>query len=91
MLKYVLFYAAAVSLVAAVLTVYDKIAAKKLPRRRVRERTLLLAAFFGGAPAEYLIMLLIRHKTRHKKFMITLPILSVIEIAAVAALMIYGG
>ena len=79
--KAVLVYFAAVSLFSAVLTVYDKTAAKKFPRRRIRERTLLLAGFFGGAAAELFFMLLIRHKTRHKKFMLLLPLFIVLHIA----------
>ena len=76
-------YAAVISLVTVIVTVYDKIAAKKRPKHRIRENTLLLLAVLGGGPAEYLTMLLIRHKTRHKKFMVGLPVIILLEAAAV--------
>lgn len=66
----------AVSIMAVVLTVYDKRAAR-LHKRRISEKTLMLIAFFGGAIAMYLTMLLLRHKTKHKKFMVGLPIMIV--------------
>ena len=64
-----------ISLIAVTLTVYDKYAAKKRPRHRTPERVLLLTGALGGAAAMYLTMLLIRHKTLHKKFMIGLPLM----------------
>ena len=45
---------------------------------RISERTLLFTALFGGAPLMYLTMLSIRHKTKHKKFMITLPMICIV-------------
>ena len=79
-------YWAAISLVTVIVTVYDKIAAKKRPKHRVRENTLLLLGLLGGSLAEYLTMLLIRHKTRHKKFMIGLPVIIAVQAAAVVLL-----
>lgn len=76
------FYIAVISLLTIAVTVYDKIAAKKRPKRRIRENTLLLLAILGGGPAEYLTMLVIRHKTRHKKFMVGLPVIILLEAAA---------
>ena len=75
-------YAAVISLVTVIVTVYDKIAAKKRPRHRVPENILLLLAVLGGGPAEYVAMQLIRHKTRHKKFMIGLPVIILLETLA---------
>lgn len=77
-------YLAAISFAAAVVTVYDKWAARHRPRHRTRERTLLLLAAAGGSVAMLLMMVLIRHKTRHKKFMVGIPLI----IAAQAALLI---
>ncbi len=62
-----------VSLIAVILTAYDKSASWKRGRR-IPERTLLLCAFFGGALAMYVTMQLIRHKTNHSNFMIPLPL-----------------
>ena len=85
-LKIALAYFAFISLVTVIVTVYDKIAAKKRPRHRVPENTLLLLAVLGGGPAEYLTMQLIRHKTKHQKFMIGLPVIILLEAAAAGLL-----
>ncbi len=70
----VLMYLSAISLVSVVVTVADKLKAKK-GRWRVPENTLLLLAALGGSVAMYLTMHLIRHKTRHAKFMWGIPII----------------
>ena len=75
-------YIAVISLLTIAVTVYDKIAAKKRPKRRIRENTLLLLAFLGGGPAEYVTMRIIHHKTKHKKFMVGLPVIMLLEAAA---------
>lgn len=75
-------YIAVMSIITVVVTVYDKIAAKKRPKRRIRENTLLLLALLGGGPAEYVTMQIIRHKTKHKKFMVGLPVIIVLEALA---------
>lgn len=73
-------YIALISIVTVVLTVYDKNAAKR-HQFRISEPTLLMCAVFGGAVAELLTMLIIRHKTRHIKFMLTLPLIIVAQTA----------
>lgn len=67
-----LYYLIAVSLIAVIITVYDKLAAKA-GLFRIPEETLLFFAAIGGAAAMYVTMQLIRHKTRKPKFMISLP------------------
>ena len=84
----VLGYLAAISLVSVTVTVYDKIAAKKRPRHRTPEKTLMLLGLFGGATAMYITMLLIRHKTQHKKFMVGLPLFIVLHVL-IAAVLLY--
>ena len=84
-----LIYLAAISAVSAGVTVYDKNAAKKRPRHRTPERTLMLLGLLGGAAAMYGTMLLIRHKTQHKKFMVGLPLMIALHTAVAAALAIY--
>ena len=79
-------WTALISLIGVAVTVYDKIAAKKRPRSRIPEKTLLLCGALGGALPMYLTMLLIRHKTKHKKFMVGLPLIIVLQIAAAAAI-----
>ena len=78
--KYLLLYFVAITLITAIITAYDKIAAKKLPRHRISEKTLFLLAIVGGSAGEYLTMLLIRYKTKHKRFMIGLPLIMVLQV-----------
>ncbi len=75
-------YLAAISLIAAVLCLYDKSQSKR-GGRRIRESTLLWISFFGGAAAMLAVMRIIRHKTRHKRFMIGLPLMILFHIAIV--------
>ena len=81
----ILWWLLAWSLLATGLTVYDKIAAKSAPRHRIREATLLTVAALGGAAAMEVTMLVIRHKTRHPKFMVSLPLLMLLH----AGLLLY--
>ena len=69
-----------VSVAAMAVTVYDKWAAKRRPRARIREKTLWLLAALGGSVGMLLTMLLIRHKTRHVSFMVGVPILVVAQV-----------
>ena len=73
-------YLLGISLVAVILTVYDKIAAKR-KHRRTPEKTLFLTAALGGSAAMLTTMYLIRHKTKHKRFMLGLPLIIAIQIA----------
>lgn len=73
-------YFALVSLISVFLVIYDKIASKKFKRKRIRENILLFFAFIGGAFFMYIFMKLIHHKTRHKKFMIGLPIFILLHV-----------
>lgn len=47
---------------------------------RIPERTLVLIAFFGGALGSFIGMRLFRHKTRHKKFIILVPLALLLNI-----------
>ena len=77
--KITLGYLALISLVSVIVCIYDKIAAKHNPRHRTRERTLLLLSALGGSVAMLLTMLVIRHKTRHVKFMLGIPVIILIQ------------
>lgn len=50
---------------------------------RIPEATLLLPAIAGGAPGTWLGMYLFHHKTRKPKFSVTVPILALVQTAAV--------
>jgi uncharacterized membrane protein YsdA (DUF1294 family) len=75
-----------INFIAILVTVYDKRQAKK-HRWRVPENTLLLLAALGGSPAMLITMRLIRHKTQHKKFMIGIPVIMILQIATVLYLL----
>ncbi len=77
-----LIYFAAISLITAAVTALDKHRAKK-GKFRISEATLFVLALAGGAVSEYLTMRLIRHKTLHKRFMIGLPLIILIQLLAV--------
>ena len=77
-------YILTVSVIAMLVTAIDKAAAIK-QKRRIRERTLFVWSLLGGSVAMYLTMLGIRHKTRHKRFMIGIPFIIVLQIAAIIA------
>lgn len=76
------------SVIAAIFTVYDKLAAKS-HKRRVPEKTLMFIGFFGGAVAMYTTMQIIRHKTKHKKFMIGLPVMILFHIIIMSAILYF--
>lgn len=76
----IIIYFVVISLVAAVMTVADKIFAKK-GMWRIPEATLMLVGLLGGALAMFITMRTIRHKTKHKKFMIGLPLMIALHAA----------
>lgn len=49
-------------------------------RFRISENTLLIHAFLGGAVGGFLGMLVFRHKTRHLKFCLIMPLLVLIQV-----------
>lgn len=82
MIYVILGYVIVINLLAVILTVFDKYRAIR-HGWRVKEATLLLVAALGGSPAMLLTMLLIRHKTRHVKFMLGIPLIMVVQAAVV--------
>lgn len=72
-MNYILIWSVIISVIAIAVTVYDKIASKT-SSRRVSEKALMSIGLLGGAFAMLVTMLIIRHKTRHIKFMLGLPI-----------------
>lgn len=78
-----------ISTVTVAFTIGDKLNAKK-DGRRVPEDLLLTLGLLGGALAEYVTMKIIRHKTRHKKFMIGLPVEIILQIVIVIIVLIYA-
>ena len=77
----IIIYLAVMALVSVIVTVADKASAKR-GGWRVPEATLMTLGLFGGALPMFVTMKTIRHKTKHKKFMVGLPL----EIALHAAI-----
>lgn len=74
-------YLAAISLISVIVCIYDKIAAKHNPKHRTREATLLLLSALGGSVAMFATMQIIRHKTKHIKFMLGIPVIILLQAA----------
>ena len=88
--KALVIYLCAISIASVVVCCYDKIAAKHNPKHRIREATLLWLSALGGSVAMLVTMLLIRHKTKHKKFMIGIPAIIVLQVVLVVIFMMFG-
>ena len=78
-MKYVVCYFLFINIIGAAITLYDKWLAKN-NKWRIRERTLFSFSFAGAAIGVYATMLLIRHKTLHKRFMIGLPLIIILQL-----------
>lgn len=81
-----LIYLAIISVISIVVCIYDKFAAKHNPKHRTREATLLLLSALGGSIAMFITMQLIRHKTKHVKFMLGIPLIIIAQAALAAAI-----
>ena len=56
---------------------------------RISEKALFILALLGGSVAEYFTMRLIRHKTLHKRFMIGLPVIIIIQLILIFILIYF--
>ncbi len=85
----VLAYIAIISVISVIVCCYDKFAAKHATKHRTRERSLLLLSALGGSVAMFVTMLIIRHKTKHVKFMLGIPVIIALQIALAVWLCIH--
>ena len=84
---FIVAYLAFISFFAIGMTLYDKRAARK-GSWRVKEQTLLFVSILGGSVVMFFTMCGIRHKTKHSKFMVGIPIIIILQIAAVVFVLI---
>ena len=78
------------NLVTFIVYAYDKhIAQQNRGKRRVPERTLILLAFLGGFLGAALGMALCRHKTKHVKFLVLVPLAVLLWVSGIAALILH--
>ena len=80
---YIGIYFLVISVAAVWMTLRDKHAAKR-KSWRVKESTLLIVSAIGGSVAMFVTMLRIRHKTKHAKFMVGIPVIIVLQIVVAA-------
>ncbi len=86
-MEYLAYYLAAMNIILCALMGIDKLLAK-MQKRRIPEKTLFAFAILGGALGGTVGMYSFRHKTLHKSFAIGFPLLTIVQIAAVAYLVI---
>ncbi len=84
-LQYILIYLAIMNLVGFLLMGIDKAKAKR-HAFRIPEATLFLVAAFGGSIGSIIGMYTFRHKTKHKSFVIGMPVILAVQIIAVIAI-----
>lgn len=87
-IEFFLIYFLSINLLASIITIIDKQNAKRR-RRRISEDFLMMIGLLGGAVFEYITMKIIRHKTKHKKFMIGLPVEIILQITIAILIYIY--
>ena len=71
-MTYLEIYILLINLISIIVCIVDKIKAQR-NLWRISEKTLFTLSAIGGALGMYLTMITIRHKTKHKSFMIGLP------------------
>lgn len=77
------FWLLLINCVGIFVTIHDKRAAQR-GAWRVPEKTLFALCVLGGCPGVYLTMRAIRHKTKHKRFMIGIPLIFAGQLALCA-------
>ena len=84
--SFLLLYLGAVNIIGFLIMGIDKLKARKRGFR-IPEATLFLVALMGGSVGSLLGMYLFRHKTRHRKFTIGMPLILLLQIALIAFLL----
>lgn len=82
-MKYFLLYLLIVNAATFILMLVDKIKAKK-KLWRIRESTLILSAVIGGSIGVLAGMYTFRHKTKHLKFTVGVPLIMGAQILLVS-------
>ena len=80
--EYILIFLAVINILSVIFCLLDKYYAVN-NKWRIPEKTLFLLSLLGGAMGMYVTMCLIRHKTRHKRFMIGLPLIIIAQIVLI--------
>lgn len=81
-MNFILIYLLIINAVGFLVMTADKLYAKK-NMRRIPERTLLGVAVIGGSIGVWAGMYAARHKTKHMKFVIGIPLILLCQLGAV--------
>ena len=77
-------WVALISALSMVVCIYDKIISKRdRVELRIPEKALLALSALGGSLAMYITMQIVHHKTRHRKFMIGLPVIMAAQVVLI--------
>lgn len=77
-MRYLETYILLINLISIIVCIVDKIKAQR-NLWRISEKTLFTLSAIGGALGMYLTMITIRHKTKHKSFMVGLPFMFLVH------------
>lgn len=78
-MKYFYLYLLFINVIAVIVCFADKIKAKN-GSYRISEKTLFAISVLGGSVGMYAAMKTIRHKTKHKRFMIGIPLIIILQL-----------
>lgn len=87
LVKILILYLLIVNAIGFILMLVDKIKAKK-NLWRIPEATLFLVAVIGGSIGSILGMYTFRHKTKHIKFIVGMPLILAVQV--IACILIWG-
>lgn len=87
MLVLALLYALIINLIAFFVYADDKRRARH-DQWRISESTLVVVALVGGSVGALLAMLMLRHKTRHRKYVIGIPAILLVQILIIYVLVL---
>lgn len=79
-IEFYIYYIVAINILTFIVYGIDKLKAKK-GWWRIPEATLLLLAAIGGSIGAWFGMLLFRHKTKHWKFRLGIPLIFILQFA----------
>lgn len=85
-MKYILAYLLLINALGFCLMLIDKWKAKK-NRWRIPEATLMGVAALGGSVGSLIGMYTVRHKTKHLKFTVGIPVILVVQLFAAVYLL----
>ncbi len=87
-MKLFLLYLLLINAVGFALMLIDKRKARK-NRWRIPEVTLMTVAALGGSIGSLLGMYLVRHKTRHPKFTLGIPLILAVQLVILTWILVY--